>query len=470
MTRARRALLAIALGAACAPAPAARTVGDTILVVGANAFAGGDRAVRLLQDAADTTDVLGPVRFELLAAPGGRPSDLPPLLRGRLAIAHDVRAVVAVLGDLTLLDGVDPDRPPRAGQARTSRAPRTDELLAAARALRTEGEAAGADVLLATAPLSRQARVEVPELLPAADALRAAGPVLDLQAAFRAGEDEALFAGGADRLDDWGHDRLARELLAGLLESLPPRDANERVARLHARALAACASGDDAAWRALLPEVEAAPAGPPRAAARRAALLSAAQGVEARSTDWDAIAPPAGADVPGLVAARQLLRRPLGDLATSDPVEQGVLAVLQALAAGETAAAELAGARVDLAPQRLEPWLLLQLATDLAGLPRDWRRPALRTLALYAPSAVAEATAARLLTDPRTGLDSLPALLCAARATAAHRPDGPTLDTARRRAALGYTDHAAKLLLDVDRSQRLPSEWQALAQEWGGAR
>lgn len=465
MSRAARALAA-SLCLACAPAPAARAPADAILLVGANAFAAGDRAVVLLQDAADATDVLGPARFELLAAPGGRPSDLSRLLRERLARARDVRAVVAVLGDLTLLDGVDPARAPREGRALTSRVPRTAELLDAARALRAQAEAAGAVVLLATAPLSRQARIEVPEILPAAEALRATGPLLDLQAAFASREDEALFAGGADHLDDWGHDRLARELLAGLLAALPPRDAGEHAARQAARALAAFSAGDEPAFRALLPEVEAAPPGPPRAAARRAALLSAAHGCEARAADWDAIAPPPGADVPGLAVARQLLGRPVGDLVTSDPVEQGVVAVLQALAAGSADAAELASARVDLAPQRLEPWLLLQLATTLAGLPRDWRRPALRTLTLFEPAAASEPAAARLLTDPRAALDALPALLCAARATAAHRPDGPLLDTARRRAALGFTENAVQLLQSLDRSQRLPSEWRELIDAW----
>lgn len=469
MIGAARALLAAALSLACVPAPAVRAPGDAILVVGANAFAGGDRALRLLQDAADATGVLGPARFELLAAPGGRPADLPPLLRERLARTSDVRAVVAVLGDLTLLDGVDPALPPREGRALTSRVPRTGEQLDAAQALRAAGEAAGAAVLLATAPLSRQARVEVPEVLPAADALRAAGPVLDLQMSFRAAEDEALFAGGADQLDAWGHDRLARELLAGLLAALPPRDADERLARVHAQAFAAFAAGDDT-WRELLPEIEAAPPGAPRSAARRAALLSAAHGLQARAADWDAITPPPGADVPGLAAARQLLARPLGDLSTSDPVEQGVVAVLQALATGGAGAAELASARVDLAPQRLEPWLLLQLATSLSGLPRDWRRPALRTLALFHPAAVPEAAATRLLADPRAALDALPALLCAARATAAQHPDGPLIDTARRRAALGFTEHAAQLLQSLDRSQRLPPEWHALAVEWAAAR
>src|SRR5215510_4190169 len=70
---------------------------DVVLLVGADTFAGGDRVAQRLADATAASDVLGPVRFEVLAVPGGSPADLAARLRERLARAADVRAVVAVM-------------------------------------------------------------------------------------------------------------------------------------------------------------------------------------------------------------------------------------------------------------------------------------------------------------------------------------------------------------------------------------
>jgi len=262
--------LAVTL-AGCGDQPAAALSGsqDVVLLVGADTFAGGDRVAQRLADAASGSDVLGPARFELLAVPGGSPADLAARLRERLARAADVRAVVAVLGDLTALTGIDPTVRLPERRELSSREPRTAEVLAARRAMADDARAAGAVFLAATAPLGRQGRVEVPELLDVARALGEAGPVVDLQAGFLARADEPLFANGIDRLDDYGHDALARELLPALLAALPPRDDDERTARLQARALEAFAQGREDEWRALLPEVQAAPARTPRAATRR---------------------------------------------------------------------------------------------------------------------------------------------------------------------------------------------------------
>jgi hypothetical protein len=439
---------------------------DVVLLVGINTFAGGDRAARLLSDSTAATDVLGPARFELLAAAGARPADLPALLRERLARADDVRAVVAVLGDLTVLTGVDPSRPPEARRELTRREPRTDELLAARAGLLEAAQAHGATLLVATAPLGRQGRVEVPELLAAAAALREAGPVIDLQAAFLAHDDAPRFANGIDRLDDWGHDQLARELMPALLEALPPRDDAERVARLQARALEAFAQGREAEWRALLPEVRAAPAGTPRAAARRAALLMAADGIEACAGEWAAIDAGGLADVPGLAAGRLLAQRSPGDLQPRDEVEQGFVAVSQAIAAGSPSASDLALAVVDLYPERLEAWIALQLAGTTVGPPRDWRGPARRTLRLFEGGPVAEAQVERLLDAWPATLDALPALLCASRARAGQRPVGPLLETARRSAALGLDEHASAVLRNGANDLRLPPSWRELAEGW----
>ena len=439
---------------------------DVVLLVGADTFAGGNRVAQLLADATSASDVLGPARFEVLAVPGGSPAELAARLLERLARAADVRAVVAVLGDLTALTGIDPSERLPERRELSSREPRIAEVLAARRAMADDARAAGAVFLAATAPLGRQGRVEVPELLDVARALGEAGPVVDLQSGFLARADEPLFTNGIDRLDDYGHDELAREVLPALLAALPPRDEDERIARLQALALEHFAQGREADWRALLPEVQAAPARTPRAAVRRAALLSAADGLLAHTADWAAIDPGAETDVPGLLTARLMLHLPTGSLPARDPMELGFQAVTQAVAEGSPRAADLAAALVDAYPERLEAWLALQLVGAGVGPPRDCRGMARRTLRLFDHGALSVTQAERLLDDWPAALNALPALVCASRATAGQLPVGPLLATARRGAALGLKPYAATVLRSIKDKRRLPPSWHELADAW----
>jgi hypothetical protein len=212
--------------------------------------------------------------------------------------------------------------------------------------------------------------------------------------------------------------------------------------------------------------VAAAPARTPRAAARRAALLSAADGLLAHAADWAAVDAGHETDVPGLLTARLLLQLPAGDLQPRDPVEQGFLVVAQAVAEASPRATDLAAALVDSHPERLEAWLALQLVGNTVGPLRDWRGPARRTLRLFDHGALDVTQTERLLDAWPVALNALPALLCASRATAGQLPVGPLLARARRGAALGLHPYAATVLRSISTEQRLPPSWRELADGW----
>jgi hypothetical protein len=390
----------------------------------------------------------------------------------RLAREPGVRAVVALLGDLTSLRGNDPSIKAYDTGALTSRTPRVPEVIAARDALAAAASRAGAAFLAAIAPLGRPTRIEVPELLVVADALRAVGPVLDLQAAFQSLEEGPLFENSFDRLDDWGHDALARALLPALLEALPPRDAEERCARLIDRALTAFAQDRAEELTALVPQVETSAPRGARLVARRAALLSALQGLQARAADWDALAATSEPDVPGLLLARMLTGRPHGSLAPADEGEMSLATVAAGAADGRPDVSALALQTVNSLPERVEAWLVLQLACDTVGPRRDWRELARRNLKLFDRGPVALALAERLLDAQPAARDALPAVVCVRRQWLATLPDGPVLREARRRAAVGYVEVASDKLKRAAAgvSERIPPRWRELIDAWSAPR
>ena len=198
--------LALSAAAACArPAPP----GDTLLLLGARSFGADSRAAELLDDMAAATDVLGPARFEIVRA--ASPDRFADALRG-----HDgLRAVIALVGDLSVLHGVDPTVWPRFEPELTSRVPDLDALDEALDRLRRAVAERGGTLVLATAPLGMQGRIEVPELLGVHAHLRERArdldvPLLDLAAHFADLDPAPLFANGIDVLDGYGDDELAR--------------------------------------------------------------------------------------------------------------------------------------------------------------------------------------------------------------------------------------------------------------------
>ena len=99
----RLPLLLLLLTLACGPSPSG---GDTIVLLGGQVFGAGDRPARLLDELAQASGALGPSRFRVVGEPGDHPADL----LARLETQDDLRAVVAVVGDLALMHEVDPNR------------------------------------------------------------------------------------------------------------------------------------------------------------------------------------------------------------------------------------------------------------------------------------------------------------------------------------------------------------------------
>ena len=464
--------LALSAAAACArPAPP----GDTLLLLGARSFGADTRAAELLDDMAAATDVLGPARFEIVRA--ASPDRFADALRG-----HDgLRAVIALVGDLSVLHGVDPTVWPRFEPELTSRVPDLDALDEALDRLRRAVAERGGTLVLATAPLGMQGRIEVPELLGVHAHLRERArdldvPLLDLAAHFADLDPAPLFANGIDVLDGYGDDELARAVWTACLEDtspLPARDDAERAARAEARALQAIHRGQVEAWPAL---IDAALTGEPataRHATRRAALRSLRDGLPATAADWAAIEP-AHVELPALAIGRSLAAGSatatgFRGAPSKDPVARQLLGILDALAAWEqdptdADAAALMLARADellsLRPDRLESWLALQVVSAYLFPGRDLRVEARDSLARFPRTAVSLRTVDLVFDRWPQAVDSLPALLAAARPFAQLKPSGPLLESARRRAALGHVVTAAMQLEQGLSSGRYPRAWR----------
>jgi hypothetical protein len=345
--------------------------------------------------------------------------------------------------------------------------------------------------VLATAPLSQQGRVEVPELLAVADHLRQRGPVLDLQQAFTAVERAALLSGGVDVLDAWGHEELARLLYEALRVGpwLPSRTAAEARAREQVDVLADWAAVREQPIRATAREVleaglaaqgggeapaaegsEPLPDGPRlREATRLAALALLLDGPEPAVRDlWPGV-PTGGTppEVPALALGRRLCGLSPGDGATiRDPVERECLALFDLLEdpgrGGEawSAAQEIVARH----PQRLEAWLALEAAMLMEGPPTDVRSRALATCARFERPPAALRRWELLLDAWPDSLRALPALLLASRPEAFLRPRGPELTEARRAAQRGLYELAARLLEQAGRERPVPPSWREARQ------
>jgi hypothetical protein len=450
-------MLAVVL-AACGEAPgASETEGSVILLLAGNTFAEGDRPARLLNEAAAATDILGTVRFEIISAPDAAPGRLPALLEGR----GEVRAVIAILGDLSVLDGVDPSDPARVPDRLTSRRLPREELLGCLADLEQRSRILQATFVPATAPLGKQGRLEVPELLEVADMIRSRGPCLDLAAAFTDLEDAWLFTNGIDRLDAYGQDELVRAIFLALCEDpgpVPPRTQAERAARGEARALQHLVRGRlpeflEAADRALVE-----PPWTPRHAARQAAITAASEGLAPaveRMRTVDVGTEP----VPGLALIQRLIVLQSSALPPPDSFEAQLVAVLDQLGEGEPGAGEAASTLTDRYPQRIEAWLVLQLASLLGPRPRDVRSEARHCLQSFPRSAVDDTVAGLLLDGWPASVVSLPAVLLGSLPFESLKPTGPLLETARRRAALGHATSASRALRAGLEKNRFPPSW-----------
>jgi len=461
-----RSLVAVALAVSVACSGDGGTGSrDTIALLAGNALAGSDRVARLLDEIAAVTDILGPARFEIVDGRGAELGDL-----GDLADRRDLRAVIALVGDLSVLQNVDPTLGARRLRVLSSRRVDTEALEEALDRLATRVDGLGARLVLATHPLGTQGSVEVPELAAVAELLRGRGAVLDLAAHFAPLESSALFENRIDRLNAFGHDELARAILRWLVEeggpALPPRTEDEALARAQTRALWTWLRGpqgefEEQARRALRETPRS-----PRARVRAAALDAALDPAGRRwCAGWQAVPRP-GDDDRDAPSGRALALRLCGetrtaDVETSDPLERGLLHLLDAIEDRDGSAFERARELCDAFPHRLEAWIGLDLAARWTRSRQPVWSEARATLGAISGGPIPARRALVLRGGWPESVAVLPSLLVASRPFASFLPDGPALALARRRAALGFPGSAARIIGRALERGRRPALWAA---------
>jgi len=474
-------LLAVALllcEAALAATP--RQPAGTILIVAGRSLQHGSTLASVLDTMAASCGAFGTSRFELLE--GVEATD--PALPDRLAGRDDLRVVVLVVGNLSLLRNVDPSLEMPADQRQLSS--RVVDLEGLARSIEGVRRAAGrhgARVLLATAPLGLQGRIEVPELLEVAAWLRETeSGLLDLGGHFASRERAMLFANGIDVLNVPGEHELARALLAAVLRDdalLPPTDDREAAHRAEQRLLDAWCRAE----RAFPQLMEAADAGDATSpgpqgtlgapgdepavadeAVGRAALAMWRDDTgPATCARWQALARlPSAQGAIGLSAGCALceLEEQVGE--STDALERELVNAGRLLSQGlRWDALVLAQKLVDDQPQRIEPWMLLIFIEMALGRPIEPLLDEARaSVGAVSSLPLAESRVHELLAGLPDSMAALPLLLRALAPHGALLPTGPALEQARRYEAGGMLDHAIAALKQASRQHRLPPSWK----------
>jgi len=441
---------------------------DKILIVGGRSLGGLDHVARVLDEMVAVSGVVGETRFETLPDVEATDPDLLPLLTGR----DDVRAVIALVGNLSLLDGINPSRrlPERQDVLSNRRLP-SAELREVLDRLDVAASASGTRVTFARAPIGPLGRIEVPELIKAGEALQQAfgSSVLDLQTPFAAADSMGAFSNTIDVLSIPGHEEVARLLFATLLREdgpVPARDARERRARMTQRAFDTWMAGDNEGFLALAAELLSEPPADDDDALRQAALVTARDGMSPETRRlWQSLPRPGSAEaVQGLGMALALCKLDPGPVHSDDPLEQAMIEVARELFAHRIRKAwELGNDLVERHPERVEAWVALQLLTaTTTTLPlSDLRDRAHRSLSALRDDPVHPERWRELLRgSANVPADYLPVMLIGARPYRALQPVGPLLDQARRRAAIGYVEAAINPLRKATRQMDLPLAWE----------
>jgi hypothetical protein len=454
------ALVVVTAGlGACAPEPAAPAVSADeapVILVGGDVFAGGDRVARRLQHMAETTSILGGSSVELVHAE-------EPGTHGLATAMHDLapcRALLVIVGDLSLMDGIDPEAefPP---QKRLSS--RRIDWVAFDEGLdlvEREARRLGAELLLCTPPLGIQGRLEVPELLEVAARLRRRGRVLDLTREFAEREPGPWFRNGVDQLDEYGHDALADVVYRALLEPGAPVKARthlEKRARNLMAALHAWAAGDDAALEAAAASdlVRAAPEG--RVTTMAAAVATLHAGIDETSRALWKKAEPGGAALPGLAVGQLFAGLPT---APASGFESELLEVFAKL---DDAPAEAVGPALALAhahPERVEAWTALLLAEQISGRERPSLKIAKTRQGVFAHGPLSRERGQELVASGALGVPALPALLLISAPYEGALVTGPSLQSARRKARVGMPEAALNVLDAALEAGPCPESWR----------
>lgn len=455
-------LLLLLLTVACGPSPSG---GDTIVLLGGQVFGAGDRPARLLDELARASGALGPSRFRVVGEPGDHPADL----LARLETQDDLRAVVAVIGDLALMHEVDPNRAIAPLRSLSSRVVDEAALVQALDDLADHCAARELALVLATPPLGIQGRVELPELLRVAAAVRQLArrrelPLLDLTEAFREREPGPLFEDGLVRLDPFGQDVLAGLVFDELRREpvLPPRDAAETVARRSWDALLAWAAFEEDWDRGVAGLLRAGTA-TGRAALIQASLSTLQLALSAPSRQrWRTIDGALVGEQLGVLAVGRAL---CGDAVDPVPGADPLIAHLQRLLAvyhGAPREGLVAGAEalVDARPARLAPWIALETAARIEGQRRGVAREARVHLSTFVAPPLSTARVEQLFSEWPATLTALPAVLLLEDAYRSFRPQGELLQRARRLDRVGRRIPARRYLLKSLRKLRVPGPWQ----------
>lgn len=460
-------LATIAPAPACDGPPAPSTTSRVIVLLGGQTLDGSERTATRIEDLARASHVLGEAP-ELI--PLGAPNDSVSELTARLHELPEARAVFALLGDLSALPGVDPNEELRLERRLSERAWDGGQLLEDVKALSARCQELGARLILATAPLGRRARVEVPELL----ALHAwlarhfespgTGRVfVDLAKLFdeRGGRD--FFSDGVTRLDELGQDLLAEtlhDLLATRETLLPPRDETEILARRDARMLLQWAAGEDAGLQALAKGFRH-PGLSRRASTLRAAASLAVSGRRQAVKDRFAeivAAEPDGELPAGLTLGRRFAGEWTPAVAPRDPLEAELAGMFDTLDQRNDEDWGVAISLTHRYPHRLSAWIALEVA-------RQRLHRGLNTLQLARQarmtfhSPISDGRFAVIAEDWRHANSQLPLLLIAESAQVDAMPRGELLTTARRRERLGMPGHAAAFLEKRAERSSYPPEW-----------
>ncbi len=436
---------------------------ERILLVGGEIFGGGDRCATVLNDMVAPSGVVGDGRFTVVSTTAAGAEGLVEALRA----APRARAVIVIAGDSSLLTGIDTNARLPEHQQITSRVVDVPALTSALDELREVAASRGMHFVLATHPLGKQGRIELPELVEVAEIVRQQGATLDLAQSFAARETELLFADGVDVLDNYGHDALAQILFVALLGEaplIPAQDLQESAARDEIEALLTWARGDDALFRwAAHRALQRPPTGAVHEA-RQAMIATLRNGLTPQSRQrWTSIeSQPELGPVPGLDLGQMLASGEKPRHNSGDPGERALTKVLSAYTDPESAVDPLAIADglVAAGPHRASAWLALDFAARLTKERRGVSRLALRQLQTF-EGVVSPARWERLSETWPDCLGALPALILLEHIYRSHLPAGPALHAARRASRRGLFSRALTLFDRGTRLLTVPPNWAA---------
>ena len=394
-----------------------------------------------------------------------------PQFPARLAELAGARAVVGLVGNLALLPGIDPGRDmPLDQKTLTHRRIDRPALEAQLDAVEDAARAAGLRWLPATAPLGRQGRIELPELVTVATWLRERdGPLLDLADRFARRERARLFADGLDTLDRSGVDELAAALFEALVddELLPAGDPDAAAARLRQRALRAWRLRDPA-FEALAREALALPAGDPEGQVQQAALDTALHGfTDDVKERWLALRGLPPHRTPGTAFAVALITEDPPFEAAANGLETVLMKATEQLVGAQSWRARATTERlVERFPHRTAAWLARCFMEHVVGGDVDpLRHRAVADLSVVQRPAIADALLSDLLLRTPRSIDAVPVLLAALEPWEHLRPTGFRLEQARREAALGKRRTALRTLRQIERAASLPPSWRFFREE-----